>query len=75
MANQREAGNVKWFNVKNGYEVITRNSTREDIFVHKRANFRNYPHQIKRSEGESETADFDVIVCDKGQKAIKVTGL
>ncbi|KAG0420210.1 hypothetical protein HPB47_003610 [Ixodes persulcatus] len=54
---ERVLGAVQWLNVKDGYGLINRNDTREDIFVHQTAIRRRNPQKFMRSlyEGPPST--------------------
>lgn len=66
----REAGTVKWFNVRKGYGFITRDQG-EDVFVH----FRNIDGKDRRAITEGQRVTFIVTSGDKGPQADKVIPL
>ena len=67
-------GIVKWFNVKNGFGFITRNDTKEDIFVHQSNIILKNNYHKEPSLGDGEKVDFDVCKCEKGFEAVNVRG-
>ncbi|WP_280562701.1 MULTISPECIES: cold shock domain-containing protein [unclassified Chromohalobacter] len=64
----REIGEVKWFNVNKGYGFITRDSG-EDVFVHFRA-IRGKGH---RTLAEGQKVRYHVIENERGLQADDVT--
>ena len=64
----REIGEVKWFNVNKGYGFITRDSG-EDVFVHVRA-IRGKGHRIL---AEGQKVRYHVVENERGLQADDVT--
>ncbi|MDT0502295.1 MULTISPECIES: cold shock domain-containing protein [unclassified Halomonas] len=67
-SDDRELGEVKWFNVNKGYGFITRDSG-EDVFVHFRA-IRGRGH---RTLAEGQKVRYYVVENEKGLQADDVT--
>ncbi|MCI5106319.1 MAG: cold-shock protein [Pseudomonadales bacterium] len=61
---QRESGNVKWFNANKGFGFITRDSG-DDIFVH----FRSIRGEGRRVLRDGQRVEFAVVESDKGLQA------
>jgi len=70
MADRREAGTVKWFNVSKGFGFITRESG-EDVFVH----FRSIQGDGRRVLRDGQRVRFNVVEGDKGLQAEDVSPL
>ena len=71
------SGKVKWYNAKVGYGFITRNDTKEDIYVHRTAFFHTNRVKDKHNPGvgEGELVEFDLVAGEKGSIfASNVTG-
>ncbi|MDX1475700.1 MAG: cold shock domain-containing protein [Reinekea sp.] len=64
----REEGQVKWFNVSKGFGFVTRESG-EDVFVH----FRSIRGRGHRSLQEGQRVRFGVVESSKGLQAEDVT--
>uniref|UniRef100_A0A3B3HL33 CSD domain-containing protein n=1 Tax=Oryzias latipes TaxID=8090 RepID=A0A3B3HL33_ORYLA len=58
---------VKWFHVCNGYGLINRNNTKEDVFVPQTAIKNNNPRNFLRSIGDGKVVEVDVM--EEEQKA------
>ncbi|WP_301271075.1 cold-shock protein [Halomonas sp. Y3] len=67
-SDDREIGEVKWFNVNKGYGFITRDSG-EDVFVHFRA-IRGRGH---RTLAEGQKVRYHIIENERGLQADDVT--
>lgn len=67
---ERERGQVKWFNVSKGYGFVTRESG-EDVFVH----FRSIRGEGRRMLREGQSVEFTVVDGDKGPQAENVSPL
>ena len=66
----REEGEVKWFNISKGFGFITRDAG-EDIFVH----YRSIRGEGHRSLSEGQRVEYEVVDGDKGLQAEDVVAL
>ena len=63
---RKVTGIVLWFKRKQGYGFITRNDTKEDVYVHGTAIIDDQTKAIKPCLYKGELVEFDVISKDKG---------
>lgn len=67
-------GQVKWFNVKRGYGFVHRHDVDQDLFIHQSAIKAANPNKSRKSVGDNEEIEFDVVQGEKGLEASNVTG-
>ena len=71
---------IKGFNLKRNkifkqfFLWINRDDTSEDVFIHQSSIVKNNPNKAKRSVGENEKLEFDIVKGEKGNEAANVTG-
>lgn len=64
----RITGKVKWFREQKGYGFIKRDDGRDDVFVH----HSGISGAGYKTLADGDSVEFDVVVGDKGDKAINV---